>query len=110
MTTYPRPQDVSSPCMAAHHQHLTMARALFGDGGSSGYPLPGKAPELLAYQALIIQAERNYEGHQWAAYDRQYCREALSRRDLNWSVPDPRLYNEVFTGRARSIPRCTYCL
>ncbi len=69
-----------------------------------------KALELLAYQALIIRAERNYKGHQWAAYDRQYRWEALSRRDLNLSVPDPWLYNEAFTGRARSIPQCTYCL
>ena len=51
--------------------------------------------------------ERNYE---WVAYDRQYRREALARKDLNWSVTDPRLYNEAFTGRARSIARCNYCL
>ena len=29
-----------------------------------------KAPELLAYQATIIKAERNYEGTQWVSYDR----------------------------------------
>ena len=28
----------------------------------------------------------------------------------SWSVPDPRLYNEAFTGRARPIARCSYCL
>ena len=36
---------------------------------------PEKAPELLAYQSSIIRAERNYEGKQWVAYDRQYRRE-----------------------------------
>ena len=46
----------------------------------------------------------------WVTYDRQYRREALARRDLNWSVTDPRLYNEAFTGRARAIARCSYCL
>ena len=71
---------------------------------------PEKAPELLAYQASIIRAERNYEGKQWVAYDRQFRREALARKDLDWSVPDPRLYNEAFTGRARAIPRCSFCL
>ena len=71
---------------------------------------PDKAPELFAYMATIVRAERNYEGKQWVAYDRRYRREALARKDLNWSVPDPRLYNEAFTGRARAIPRCTYCL
>ncbi len=71
---------------------------------------PEKAPELFAYQASIVRAERNYEAGRWVAYDRQYRREALARKNLNWSVTDPRLYNEAFTGRARSIPRCTYCL
>ncbi len=71
---------------------------------------PDKAPELLAYQATIVRAERNYEGRQWVIYDRQYRREALARRDLNWSVPNVRLYNEAFTGRARAIPRCSHCL
>ena len=33
-----------------------------------------------------------------------------SRKDPNWSVTDPRLYNEAFTGRAKSIPRCVFCL
>ena len=54
---------------------------------------PEKAPELLAYQATIIRAERNYEGKQWVAYDK-----ALMRRGLNLSIPDSRLYNEAFTG------------
>ena len=71
---------------------------------------PDKAGELLAYQASIVRAERNYEGKRWVAYDRQYRRQALARRDLNWSVTDPRLYNEAFTGRARPIARCSFCL
>ena len=70
---------------------------------------PDKA-ELFAYQAIIVRAERNYEGKRWVAYDRQYRWEALARKDLNWSATDPRLYSEAFTGRARSIARCNYCL
>ena len=57
-----------------------------------------------------MRAERNYEGKRWVSYDRQFRREALARRDLNWSVTDPRLYNEAFTGWARAIARCSYCL
>lgn len=71
---------------------------------------PDKAPELWAYQSLIIRAARNYEGQAWVAYDRQYRREALARRDLNWATLDSRLYNEAFTGRARAIARCQHCL
>ena len=71
---------------------------------------PDKAPELWAYQACILRAARNYEGVAWVAYDRQYRREASARKDLNWSVLNSRLYNEAFTGRAKSIPRCQHCL
>ena len=71
---------------------------------------PEKASELWAYQATILRAAKNYEGTAWVAYDRQFRCESLARKDLNWSVPDPRLYNEAFTGRAKSIPRCPYCL
>ena len=70
----------------------------------------GKAPEFLAYQAPIVRSEWNYEGLQWVIYDRQYRRDVLARKDLNWSVLNSRLYNEAFTGRARAIPRCTHCL
>ena len=71
---------------------------------------PEKAPELFAYQASIIRTERNYEGKQWVAYDRQFRREALARKDLNWSVPNLHLYNDAFTGRAKAIARCSVCL
>ena len=68
---------------------------------------PEKAPELFAYQATIVRAEINYEGNRWVSYDRQFRHEALARKDLNWSVTD---YNEAFTGRARAIARCSFCL
>ena len=71
---------------------------------------PEKAPELFAYQAQIVRAERNYEPGRWVVYDRQFRREALARKDVYWSVTDPQLYSEAFTGRARTIPRCHYCL
>ena len=71
---------------------------------------PHKAPELLAYQATIVLTKRNYEGTQWVSYDYHYRREALARKDLNWSVPDARLYNEAFTGRAKAIRQCLFCL
>ena len=71
---------------------------------------PEKAPELWAYQSTILKAAHNYEGSNWVAYDRQFRREMLARRDLNWSATNTRLYNEAFTGRARTIPRCPHCL
>ena len=63
-----------------------------------------KAPELWAYQATILKAAPIYEGTAWVTYDRQFWQEALVRKDLNWSVTDPRLYNEAFTGQGKSYP------
>ena len=71
---------------------------------------PQKGPELWAYQSTILKAAHNYEGSNWVAYDRQFRRDMLARMDLNWSMPNARLYNEAFTGRANSIPRCPHCL
>ena len=69
-----------------------------------------KAPELSACMASIVRAERNFDGRRWVAYDRCYRREALTQKVLDWPVPNARLYNEVFTGHARLIPRCSFCL
>ena len=71
---------------------------------------PEKAAELWAYQTTIIHAAHTYEGANWVAYDRLYCREMLAAKNLNWSVPNPRLYSEAFTGRAKRHPQCPHCL
>ena len=66
--------------------------------------------EWYARMAAILKVAHAYDGSTWVSYDHQFRREMLARKDLNWSVPDARLYNEAFTGRARSIPRCPHCL
>ena len=71
---------------------------------------PEKGPELWAYQSTILNAAHSYEGVTWVAYDRQFRREMLARKDLNWSIPNSRLYNEAFTGRAKIMQRCQHCL
>ena len=71
---------------------------------------PQKVPELFAYQASIVRAERNFADRRWVAYDRCYRREALAQKSLDWSMPNARLYNEAFTGHARTILRCSFCL
>ena len=35
---------------------------------------------------------------------------SLARKDLNCSLPNSRFFNETFTGCARAIPRCIFCL
>ena len=109
-TSYPRPPGKPAParppiqCISQWSERFClMARIL-------PTKFPEKAPEFFAYHASIIRVERNYEKHRWVAYDRQYRREALARKDLNWSAENSWLYNEAFTGRAKAIPRCAYCL
>ena len=60
---------------------------------------PEKGPELFAYQAQIVRAERNYEPGRWVVYDAN----SRERPWCNWFVTDT---HKTFTGRARVIPRC----
>ena len=71
---------------------------------------PEKAAELWAYQTTILHTAHAYEGANWVAYDRLYRREMLANKDLNWSMPNPRLYSQAFTGRAKRHPQCPHCL
>ena len=65
--------------------------------------LPHKAPELFVYQASIVRLECNFMDR-WVAYNWCYHREALAQKNLDWSIPNARLYNKAFTGR------CSFCL
>ncbi len=71
---------------------------------------PSKTPHFMAYLRTITRASRNFEGVAWATYDMAYRRQAATRRSLDWAVSDTALYNEAFTGRAKLIRRCIYCL
>ena len=71
---------------------------------------PDKAPQFMAYMRTIVRASRNFEGPAWATYDMAFRRQAANRQSLDWGITDPVLYNEAFTGRAKAIPRCRYCL
>ena len=75
---------------------------------SSAYP--EKAPHLLAHFRTVVRAARNFEGVAWATYDAVCRRQAANRGSLDWGAIDNTLYSEAFTGRARVVPRCSYCL
>ncbi len=71
---------------------------------------PEKTPHFMAYLRTITRAAHNFEGTAWASYDMAYRRQAANHKSLDWAVIDPALYNEAFTGRAKTIPRCRCCL
>ena len=71
---------------------------------------PTKAPQFMGYLRTIVRASRNFEGAAWASYDAAFRRQAANRKSLDWGMIDPTIYNEAFTGRAKLMPRCRYCL
>lgn len=71
---------------------------------------PEKTAHFMAYQQTIIQANKNFTGEAWATYDLCYRRRAANLRSLDWGVVDQDLYSKSFTGRARSVVRCKFCL
>lgn len=71
---------------------------------------PSHVGDFMSYQRTIIKASKNFEGTAWVIYDRCYRRRAAATRSLNWANIDSALYNESFTGRARTIARCRVCL
>ena len=75
---------------------------------SAAYPL--KAPQLFAYMRTIVRASRNFEGTVWVLYDMSYRRAAANKGSLDWGLPDPGRFNDAFVGRAKVVPRCSFCL
>lgn len=71
---------------------------------------PPKISELMAYQKTIVRAHRSFSGEGWVTYDTCFRRKAAAMKSLDWGAVDFTLYNETFTGRAKSIPRCKFCM
>ena len=71
---------------------------------------PERAPDLMAYQKTIVHASRSFAGEHWVTYDMCYRRQAAANKSLHWAQIDFSLYNETFTGRAKTLPRCRFCL
>ena len=64
----------------------------------------------MAYQRTIIKAQRCFVGDGWVTYDSTHRQASAASKSLDWGLIDFSLYNETFTGRARAIIRCRYCL
>ena len=71
---------------------------------------PDKGPELMAYLRTIVHAQCTFSGEGWVMYDTCYRRQAAVLKTLNWSQIDFNRYNEIFTGRAKPLARCRYCM
>ena len=71
---------------------------------------PQKTSELMTYLKTIVKAHRSFAGEGWVTYDSCYRRKAAITKSLDWGQVDFTLYNETFTGRAKIIARCKFCL
>ena len=71
---------------------------------------PEKIGHFMIYQKTIIKAQRTYVGEGWLIYDSCFRRRAANTKSPDWGYKDNDLYGETFTGRARGIPRCRFCL
>ena len=62
---------------------------------------------LLAYQAIIADANQKFHADRWLAYDCQFCTAAAANPSLRWDVVEPTLWQLTLTGKAR--PPCFAC-
>ena len=64
----------------------------------------------MSYLRTIVHAQCTFSGEGWVTYDLAYRRQAAILKTLNWSQIDFNRYKEIFTGRAKPLPRCRYCM
>ena len=67
-----------------------------------------RVPDLLSYQTLILDAQREYLGDHWIGYNRRFRLRAETTQSKKWSKVEPTLWNLAFAGRASSA-RCKFC-
>ena len=70
---------------------------------------PERAQDLLGYQAVIIDANMQYEGRGWMGYDRRFRQIAAADPSRKWSSLDSDLWNMSFAGLARRTVYCQHC-
>jgi len=68
---------------------------------------PHRATELIAYQSLIIEANRRFTPEGWLDYDRQFRLLAAASPTRRWDIIDGNLWQLATTGRARQA--CSFC-
>lgn len=69
---------------------------------------PHRVPDLMGYQALILQAHLEFQGDSWLGYDRNFRLRAASEGNQKWSTIDTTLWNLAFSGNRR-FNRCKFC-
>ena len=66
---------------------------------------PGWVPDLIGYQALIIDAHQEFQDEGWIGYDRRFGQRVAIAPIEKWANVDTTLWNLAFGGR-----HCKLCL
>ena len=69
---------------------------------------PERIPDLLGYQALIIDASIQYDGDGWMGYDQRFHLSTAANSTTSWASLNMTLWNLAFTGYAK-VARCKHC-
>ena len=69
---------------------------------------PQHVPDLMGYQILMLEANNEYQGNCWLAYDRRFRQQAASLPNCKWFTIDSTIWNLAFTGQAKAS-RCRHC-
>ena len=72
--------------------------------------LSAEHPTKMPYLKTIVYASKSFTWDGWVTYDACYRRKASAARSLDWSRIDFNLYNQIFAGRAKTVPRCRFCI
>ena len=90
-------------------RHFALDRMLFLVGSCAGDQISNRDCRANGLPKTIIKASKSFVGEGWVKYDTCYRRKAAAMKSMKWSEVDFNLYNETFTGRARTVPRCKHC-
>ena len=104
------PPASSHPSPRPSYRYYAMGRVLCDAGAVLTSRYPDKGPKLMSYLRTIVHAQRTFSGEGWVTYNLAYHRQAAILKTLNWSQIDFNRYNEIFTGRAKPLPCCRYCM
>jgi len=96
-----------------HQEHLAppyycLIRLFCLTGSSTVFTTPRQIQSI--YDVPEDWLTRDLTGDGWVIYDSSYWRQAASIKFRDWGQMDGRLWNEIFTGRAKAIACCRICL
>ncbi len=89
---------------------LTRAQCYAALVGVLSTRYPQVLPSLMAYQAIITKASKEFDGVGWVQYDRAFKRQAAVTKDLQWEKINTTLYSVCFAGKAKVQSLCSFCL